>query len=104
MVDVGESQCAEECFKWEEFEEADEDEAREEGQGGGEHCCFKQPASRLEIRRIDSGSEDGEGQEEKAINSFLLLADKATDTDGYYQEDSKRDDGVDFEEGGHNGY
>ena len=32
MVDVGESQCAEECFKWEEFEEADEDEAREEGQ------------------------------------------------------------------------
>ena len=32
MVDVGESQYAEECFKWEEFEEADEDEAREEGQ------------------------------------------------------------------------
>ena len=31
-VDVGESHCAEECFKWEEFEEADEDEAREEGQ------------------------------------------------------------------------
>ena len=32
MVDVVESQCAEECFKWEEFGEADEDEAREEGQ------------------------------------------------------------------------
>ena len=35
---MGESQCAEECFKWEAFEEADEDE---EGQGGGEHCCFQ---------------------------------------------------------------
>ena len=55
------------------------------------------------MRPIDSGSEDGEGQVEKVINSFPLLVDKATDTDGCYQEDSKRDDGVDFEEGGHNG-
>ena len=29
---MGESQSAEDCFKWEEWEDADEDEAREEGQ------------------------------------------------------------------------
>ena len=41
---MGESQFAEDCFKWEEWEEADEEEAREEGQGGAEHCCFQQSA------------------------------------------------------------
>ena len=94
-----ESQGAEECFLCEEREEADQDQAKEEDHRGGEHCCFENPAMRLSIRKKDSGSEDGEGQREQ--NRILLLINKATDRDGCYQEDSKRDDGVEFEVGGH---
>ena len=62
----------------------------------------------LRTRRLGftrgSGSEDGERQEEEAENSslpILLLKNKAKDRDGCYQEDSKRDEGVEFEVGGH---
>ena len=99
-----ESQGAEECFLCEEREEADQDQAKEEDHRGGEHCCFEKPAIRLLIRNMDSGSEDGEGQVEEAANSsppIILLKNKATDRDGCYQEDSKRDEGVEFEVGGH---
>ena len=94
---MGESQGAEECFLCEEREEADQDQAKEEDHRGGEHCCFENPAIRLIIRPKDSGSEDGEGQEEEADNSrlpLILLMNKAIDRDGCYQEDSKRDEGV----------
>ena len=58
------------------------------------------------MRLNDSGSEDGERQVEEADNSNLpilinLLKNKATDRDGCYQEDSKRDEGVEFEVGEH---
>ena len=100
-----ESQGAEECFLCEEREEADQDQAKEENHRGGEHCCFEKPAIKLYIRIPDSGSEDGEGQEEEEVaNSILpilLLINKATDRDGCYQEDSKRDEGVEFEVGEH---
>ena len=99
-----ECQGAEECFLCEEREEADQDQAKEEDHRGGEHCCFEEPAIRLLIRTKDSGSEDGEGQVEEAVNSSLptiLLINKAKDRDGCYQEDSKRDEGVEFEVGGH---
>ena len=99
-----ESQGAEECFLCEEREEADQDQAKEEDHRGGEHCCFENPAIRLIIRIHDSGSEDGERQEEEAANSkipIILLIKKAKDRDGCYQEDSKRDEGVEFEVGGH---
>ena len=99
-----ESQGAEECFLCEEREEADQDQAKEEDHRGGEHCCFENPAIRLYIRIIDSGSEDGEGQEEERLGQLLriiLLINKAIDRDGCYQEDSKRDEGVEFEEGEH---
>ena len=99
-----ESQGAEECFLCEEREEADQDQAKEEDHRGGEHCCFEKPALRLSFRFKDSGSEDGEGQVEEEANSKIpiqLLINKAIDRDGCYQEDSKRDDGVEFEVGEH---
>ena len=99
-----ESQGAEECFLCEEREEADQDQAKEEDHRGGEHCYFEKPAIRLFIRTHDIGSEDGERQVEEAFNSIIpikLLRNKATDRDGCYQEDSKRDEGVEFEVGGH---
>ena len=66
-----ESQGAEECFLCEEREEADQDQAKEEDHRGGEHCCFENPAIRLKIWSNDSGSEDGERQEEEAANYSL---------------------------------
>ena len=99
-----ESQGAEECFLCEEREEADQDQAKEEDHRGGEHCCFENPAIRLSIRIKDSGSEDGEREREELASSFIpipLLINKATDRDGCYQEGSKRDEGVEFEVGGH---
>ena len=68
-----ESQGAEECFLCEEREEADQDQAKEEDHRGGEHCCFENPAIRLIIRIPDSGSEDGERQEEEGANSNLPI-------------------------------
>ena len=48
-----------------EGEEADEDNAGEEDQGGDQHCCFELASSKLFVRAQDSRCEDREGKSKK---------------------------------------
>ena len=47
VVKVGESQGAGDGFRWQEGEQADEDETGDQGQGGGKHCGFHQSPAKL---------------------------------------------------------
>ena len=56
---MGESQSAGDCFRRKKLKEPDEDEAGEQGEGGGKHRRFKLRPTELFQRIEDRGSEEG---------------------------------------------
>ena len=90
---MGKSQGAEDSFRGEEGEEADEDEAGEKDEGGGEHGCFKQGLIELVLCGNNRGGEEGDGQ----CNNAAFVeedGDYNTNFDMY----SEGDEGVELEE------
>ena len=101
---MGESQGAGDRFRREEREEPDQDEAGEQGEGGGKHRRFKLRPTKLDVRAIDRGSEEGEKKGEKwtgHYNIIKFLVEEAGDDNVDDEVHGQGDKRVVFEESRH---
>ena len=87
-VDVGESKGAVDGGGGEEGEEADDENAGEEKQGGDQHRYLQLASSRLSVRAQDSRCEDREGKlkkvrwQEHELHFYVTFEHEGKDRDG----------------------
>ena len=61
-VEVGEAPGAEDSLRGQDGEDADEDEAGGQNEGGGQHCCFHQRLIKLFLWVHNRRGEEGESK------------------------------------------
>ena len=101
---MGESQGAVESGGGQEGQEADEDDAWEEDQGGDEHGCLQLATFILSKRLKDGRCEDGEGRFLIVLNHNFNAPLEEVHNRDRYDVDGDWDEGVESEEGSHKGH